>query len=283
MNARDSELRRAVRSFFRSKSATIGLVLFMCVVSIAILARWIAPYEPLDTDFTSILSPPSAVHFFGTDQLGRDVFSRVLHGSAIALEIGGLSIAIALVFGVPLGAIGGFYGPFTAGTIMRVMDALLALPPLLLAMTLVVILGPNLLNTSLALGIVYVPRFARVARAAVLTQSHAQYVEAAFAIGRTRSAVLFRHILPNCLSTLIVQSTVEFPVAIITAASLNFLGVGTSPSTPSWGLMLSRGRQFMSDFPHVIVFPALFLSVTVLSLNLLGDGLRDALDVRGRI
>lgn len=279
---RQGELSRAARSFFRSKAATAGLIVFSIVVLIAAVAPLVAPYDPYETDFSSVLSRPSATHLFGTDQLGRDMFSRVLYGASIALRIGGVSILIALLFGVPLGSIAGFFSGTADNLIMRLMDSLLALPPLLLAMTLVVILGPNLNNTTLALGIVYIPRFARVARAAVISQCQTQYVEAARAIGRGELLILFLHVLPNCISTLIVQSTVEFPVALITAASLNYLGIGTSPSMPSWGLMLSRSRQFMADYPHVILFPALFLSLTVLSMNLIGDGLRDAFDVRGR-
>jgi peptide/nickel transport system permease protein len=257
-----------------------GGVIIAPLLLVALFMPWLSPVDPLAMDFTALLSPPSWSHLLGTDQFGRDILARIVHGARISFKVGIISVGLAVAFGTPLGAVAGYLGGWTDNLIMRIMDAILAFPATLLAIGLVSALGPSTGSAMIAIGVVYIPRFARLMRASVLARREEEYVLAAKALGETDLLLFFRHIFPNSLSPLIVQATVTFAFAIIIEAGLSFLGLGTPPPTPSWGLMLNEARAFMASAPHVAVFPGLAISLAVLGFNLLGDGLRDLLDPR---
>lgn len=271
------------RLFHRLQKNTLivgGGVLIFPLFLVTIFAPFLTRTDPLEMDFTALLSPPSWEHPLGTDQFGRDIFARILYGSRISFEVGIISVGLALIFGMPIGAIAGYVGGWIDNLLMRIMDAILAFPATLLAIGLVSALGPSTGSAMIAIGVVYIPRFARLMRASVLAKREEEYVLAAKALGEGDAFLFFRHIFPNSLSPLIVQSTVTFAFAIIIEAGLSFLGLGTPPPTPSWGLMLNEARAFMTTAPHVAIFPGLAISLAVLGFNLLGDGLRDLLDPR---
>ena len=224
------------------------------------------------------LKPPSAEHLLGTDELGRDIFARLVHGARISLLVGVVAVAIALATGGTLGAIAGYFGGVVDNVIMRVMDVFLSIPILLLAIMIVAALGSSMTNLMIAIGLASMPTFARVVRASVLSVKDQEFVEAARAIGATNGHIILRHILPNCLSPIIVQATLRVATAILSTASLSFIGLGIKPPAPEWGAMLASGRSAIRDAPHVVVIPGLVIMITILALNLLGDGLRDALD-----
>ena len=270
------------RRLVRSPNLVVGAAMLALVVGAAIFAPEIAPYSPIDQAFTDQLRPPSPPHLFGTDEFGRDVFSRVLYGARIALVIGVLADGIALALGVVLGVVSGYFGGRVDAVVMRSVDVLLAFPYLLLAMVVVTILGPSLINAMIAIGIVYTPQFARLVRAAVLATKEQEFVEAAGAVGAGVARVLGRHILPNILSPIIVMATLTVGFTIVETAGLSFLGLGASPPTPEWGSMLATGRSFMLTAPWIATFPGLAILVTVVGFNLMGDGLRDLLDPRLR-
>ncbi len=254
------------------------LVLFLLV---AAGASWIAPQDPLVQDLYGRLSPPSGKNWFGTDDFGRDILSRVIHGARVSLHVGVAAVAIALVVGTAIGLIAGYWGGLLDNVLMRLMDLMLAFPSILLAIVVVAVLGPSLSNAMLAVGIVSIPQYARLVRASVLSIREQDYVTAARALGAGDARIILTAILPNCIAPLIVQSTLGMAGAILDAAGLSFLGLGAQPPTPEWGAMLSSGRDFILSAPWVLTFPGLAILLTVLAFNLLGDGLRDALDPKG--
>jgi ABC-type dipeptide/oligopeptide/nickel transport system permease subunit len=236
--------------------------------------------DPLGMTMSQALEPPTPQHWFGTDQFGRDEWSRVVYGARLSLSVGLASMLLAVAAGVPLGAAAGYTGGAADALVMRCMDAILAFPALLLAIGLVAAWGPGIGSGIIAIGVVYVPVFARVTRGVVLARRHEEYVEAARALGQSDLAILRRHVLPNCFAPVLVQATLGFASAIVIDASLSFLGAGTPPPAPDWGTMLNEARAFMVSAPYVAIFPGLAISLAVLGFNLLGDGLRDVLDPR---
>ena len=270
------------RRLVRSPNLMVGAGILVVVLGSAIFAPQVAPHSPIDQAFTDQLRPPSPQHLFGTDEFGRDVFSRVLYGARIALVIGVLADGIAAALGVSLGVLSGYLGGRVDAVVMRSVDVMLAFPYLLLAMIVVAILGPSLVNAMIAIGIVYTPQFARLVRGAVLAIKEQEFVEAAGAIGAGVVRVLGRHILPNVLSPIIVMATLTVGFTIVETAGLSFLGLGASPPTPEWGAMLATGRSFMLTAPWIATFPGLAILFTVVGFNLMGDGLRDLLDPRLR-
>jgi peptide/nickel transport system permease protein len=267
----------------RSKLVVASGCFLALMVLVAVAAPLVAPYDPIAMEPPVRFQGPSLAHLFGTDEYGRDVLSRLIYGARISLEVGVISVGISLIVGAALGAIAGYYGRAIDMLISRVMDVLFAFPAILLAIALMAMLGSDIRNVMLAIGIVNVPIFMRVARASTLTVRTTQYVEAARASGARDVRLLVQHVLPNIAAPLIVQATLAFAWAIIAEAALSFLGLGTQPPTPSWGIMLSTGRTFMQQNPSDVIFSGAAISLAVLSLNILGDGLRDALDPRMKL
>lgn len=256
----------------------IGGVLSAVVLIGALFAPVIAPYDPLKPNFLVMLSAPTPEHPFGTDPVGRDVLSRILHGARPSVLVGLGTALFAAVFGSALGLLAGFFGGRFDNFVMRTMDVLFAFPAILLALAMISVLGPNLLNVILALGIVYIPRFARLVRGAVLGLMSELYIEASRALGTKGLRILVKHLLPNSLSVIVVQATLTIATAILSEASLSFLGLGVQPPAPSWGTMLSEGKTYMEQHPHLMIFPGAAIMVAVLGFNLLGDGLKDLLE-----
>jgi len=279
---RSSHYAVAFRRLKKNKLAMIGLGIVLTLILVAIFAPWIAPYDPTEPDLTSSLAPPSKEHPFGTDRLGRDVFSRVIYGSRIALVVGVLIVAVQAMIGVPLGLLAGYYGGTIDNVIMRIVDILLSIPSLVLALAIASALGPGLYNVIIAFGVIGWTRFARLVRAEVLSIREKEYIEAAKATGERDVAILIKHILPNVMPTIIVIATLTMPSALILASALSFLGLGAQPPTPDWGAILAEGRVYLRQAPWISTFPGLAIMFTVLGLNFLGDGLRDALDPRLR-
>jgi peptide/nickel transport system permease protein len=270
----------AWRQLCRKRTALAGLGLILLLIMIALLADMLAPYEPTATGVGVPMSPPSAQYPLGTDMLGRDMLSRGIYGTRIALYVGVFALVPAIVVGVPLGVIAGFYGGAVDQVIMRLMDIILAFPIFLLAIVIMVILEPSTLNVVIALGIVRIPIYARIVRGSVLSIKSLPYVEAAKALAVRDVRLLWRHILPNCLAPILVTSTLSVGVSIIAEASLSFLGLGTQPPTPRWGWDLKANLMVLEINPWVCIFPGIAIFLTVLAFNLFGDGLRDALDPR---
>ncbi|MBU2610637.1 MAG: ABC transporter permease [Chloroflexi bacterium] len=282
------------RRLFRRKSAIMGLVILGLLVLVALTAQWIAPYDPYkvligvepvkqrQSPCIHLLGCPEdqPQHIMGIDGNVRDQFSRLLYGARLSLMVGFSTVTFAIIIGTLLGALGGYLGGWVENVIMRVMDVLLAFPSLLLAIAIVTVLGPGLINALLAIGIVSIPAYARVVRASVLSVREMEYVSAARSLGGSTFQILFRHIMPNALTPLIVQGTLGIASAILDAAALSFLGLGAQPPTPEWGSMLGSERNQVFTAPHLVFYPGLAIMLTVLSFNLLGDGLRDALDPR---
>jgi peptide/nickel transport system permease protein len=259
--------------------AWIAIAFLLTAAGAAILAPAIAPHEPTAMDQLQRFTGPSAQHLFGTDEFGRDTLSRLIHGGRISLTVGVSSVAGALLVGIPLGLAAGFLDRFD-NPIMRVMDVILTFPDILLAIAIMAALGPTVRNVMIAIAIINIPIFARITRSLVLSARQLAYVEAARTLGCTDVAIIWRHILPNVLSPIIVQATLSLGFAILTEAALSFLGLGTQPPTPSWGLMLNTARNYMEYSPWIAVFPGLAIFMTVFSFNILGDFLRDVLDPR---
>ncbi|MCU0986886.1 MAG: ABC transporter permease [Acetobacteraceae bacterium] len=264
------------------RGVLIGLLLFGAVVLAALSADWISPHDPVRNNFRYRLGAPNEVFWLGTDRFGRDILSRIIHGTRVSLRIGLMVVAATGVMGAMIGAIAGYFRRLD-GPIMRVMDGLMAFPAILLAVSLAAALGPSEVNAAIALTVAYTPRTARIVRAAVLVVREMEYVEAARALGAGHAHILFRHILPNSLTPLVVQSTYIFALAILAEAVLSFIGVGPPPPTPSLGSVIADGRDYMLEAPWISLFPGLAIAVTVLGLNLLGDGLRDVLDPRMKV
>lgn len=269
---------RFIRRFRRNRKAMIGLTIVVVLVVVAIFAPLLAPYSISETNIPERTQPPSLEHPFGTDSLGRDVLSRVIMGTRISLYVGFAPILIAFIAGTTIGVVAGFYGGRTDEILMRGMDAMMSFPAILLALTVVAVIGPELNNVILALAFVYTPYIARVGRSAALSVSTEPFVEAAVARGERDSYIIFREVLPNCFAPLLVQASINVSFAILLAASLSFLGLGAQPPTPAWGLMINIGRGFIRQAPWILLFPGLALATTVIGFNMLGAGLRDVLD-----
>ena len=274
-----SRRRRFLRLFRRSRLGVTGAILLSAVVFAAVFAPWIAPRDPLTLNPAIRLRPPSATAWFGTDDFGRDVFSRVVYGSRLSLEVGSLVVIFTAALGIIAGIAAGYFRVLD-NVIMRVVDALLAIPPALLAIALMAVLGPRVINVVVALTVAYVPQLTRVVRSQVLTLREAMFTEAAKSAGASEARIAFLHVLPNSLSVVLIQSTLTFADAVLTEAGLSYLGVGEPPGVPSWGNILSDGRNYMIQAPWMTLFPGLAIVTCVLGLNLLGDGLRDVLDPR---
>ncbi|GIP29635.1 diguanylate cyclase [Paenibacillus sp. J23TS9] len=272
--------RDAWRAFRKNKIAMIGLMIIIFFIVIALIAPLIAPFDYKDQQLMDRLKAPSSAHWFGTDDLGRDLFSRVLYGARISLWVGFFSVIGSIAAGTALGIIAGYFGKWADMVISRLFDILLAFPSILLAIAIVAILGPSLQNALYAIAIVNIPTYGRLVRAKVLSLKNEEYITSAKAIGMKNMRILLSHILPNSLTPIIVQGTLGIATAIIEAAALGFLGLGAQPPEPEWGKMLSDSRQFIQKAPWTVVFPGVSIMLTVLGFNLLGDGLRDVLDPR---
>jgi peptide/nickel transport system permease protein len=275
-----SPARRAWRRLLRRRGAMLGLAIVLLFVVMAVFAPWIAPHDPIATSWSAIRKAPSAMYWFGTDELGRDVMSRVVWGARASLMAGLVSVCISMVLGVPIGLLAGYVGGWTDGIISRFTDAMLAVPFLILAIALAAFLGPSLSNAMIAIGVSATPVFIRLTRAQVLAIKVEDFVEAARAVGNPHWRIAVRHVLPNVLPPLIVQSTLAIAAAIIAEASLSFLGLGQQPPAPSWGSMLNTAKNYVDNAPWMAIWPGISIFLLVLSFNLLGDGLRDALDPR---
>ncbi|MCS7216163.1 MAG: ABC transporter permease [Candidatus Bipolaricaulota bacterium] len=269
-----------LRRLARHRLALFGAAVILLFAVCAIFAPYIAPHDPYAFSLAKKLQPPSRLHLLGTDELGRDLLSRIIHGTRVSLLMALISVAIGLAVGVPVGALSGFYGGWFDLLVQRAVDILLAFPGILLAIVVVAILGPGLWNAMLAVGISFIPTYVRVVRGSVLELREKEFVEAARALGTHSLAIIRRHILPNCLAPIIVLSTLQLASAILWASGLGFLGLGAQPPTPEWGTMLGRSQLYIRVAPHVAIFPGLAIALAVLGFNLLGDGLRDALDPR---
>lgn len=270
----------AIRRFFRNRMAVVGLVIIVVLVLVAIFAPLLSPAPPAAQNLRERLQPPSATHWFGTDEYGRSVFSRVVHGARVSLLTGTIPVLVAGVIGTLLGLFAGFYRGWVDNVLMRVMDVLLAFPSILLALAIVGALGPGLTNAVIAVAIVSIPEYARIVRSVVLGTREEEFVQAASAVGVRTPRKMFVHILPSALGPLSVQASLGVGFAILSLAGLSFLGLGIQPPAADWGEMLNRGRQFLPDADWLLLFPGLAISFTVLGFNLLGDGIRDALDPR---
>lgn len=272
--------RNTLKRFLRNRSAVAGVVILLIIVLAAIFADQIAPYPYDKQDLNSILQTPSKEHLFGTDNFGRDLFTRVLYGARISLVVGFVSVGIGSIIGGIIGAISGYYGGKFDDIIMRVMDVLQAIPSMIMAISVAAMLGTGLGNAMIAIGVTLIPRFARVTRSSVLTVKSMEYVEAAHALGAKDARIILTHLIPNSLAPIIVQITLSMALAILQAASLSFIGLGVQPPTPEWGSMLSAARGYITTTWHFALFPGLAIMLSVISINMIGDGLRDVLDPR---
>lgn len=268
---------RWLRLLRRRRIALLGAILVVVNVLVAILAPVIGRWEPQRLDVQARLAPPTPAHWMGTDDVGRDVWSRVIYGTRLSMVVGGAVVLLSFVGGIVFGLLGGYYRPLD-NVLMRIMDGFMAFPGIILAIALMASLGPSVVNVILALGIVYVPRVARIVRGSVLVIRETPYVEAALALGVSDLVVLARHVLPNCLSPVIVQGTFIFAAAVLGEAALSFLGVGVPPQIPSWGNVMAEGRLYLQQAPWLTLFPGAAIMACILGLNLFGDGLRDLLD-----
>ena len=282
MKRRDARSGETWRRLKKNKVAFVSLFILIALAAIALLADVIAPYPYSEQNPANFLQKPSAEHIFGTDQYGRDIFSRVLYGARISLSVGFIAVGVALVSGGLLGAIAGFYGGRVDNIIMRCMDILLSIPSVLLALAIVAAFGTSVINLMIATGISTVPSYARLVRSSILSIKDQEFVEAARAVGTSDAIIITQHILPNCLAPILVQATFGVATAILTVAGLSFVGLGLQPPIPEWGSMLSDARTYIRDYAYMMLPPAVAIALTVVCLNALGDGLRDALDPKLR-
>jgi peptide/nickel transport system permease protein len=269
-----------VRRILRNPVAVVGLVIVLSYLFVAAFAPRIAPFDPNEQDLSKSFAPMSAEHPFGCDEFGRDLLSRIIFGARTSLIIQIFSVCIALVVGVFLGALGGYFGGWLDEGIMRMMDILLAFPGILLALAIVAMLGPDLRNLIIAIGIYSIPQFARITRGSVISVKQNDYVTAARAVGETQASIILRYVLPNAISPIIIQTTLRMATVLLTAAGLGFLGLGVQPPEPEWGTMLSNARMYLRSAPMVAVIPGLSIMLVVLGFNFFGDGLQDALNPR---
>ncbi|MFZ0627252.1 MAG: ABC transporter permease [Acidimicrobiia bacterium] len=277
-----SRLRATIETVLRNRLAVVGLVILAVLILVALLAPLIAPHGINDVDVANRLQGPSADHWFGTDELGRDIFSRVIIASRVSLQVGFIAVGLAMLIGVPTGLIAGFYGGKADSILMRLMDVLFSIPAIVLAIAILAALGPGIVNAMIAIGIVYTPIFARITRGSVLSIRDSVFVRAARSIGARDSRILRTHILPNVIAPIIVQTSLSLAFAILAEAALSYVGLGVQPPAPAWGRMLAEGQGFFRAAPWMAIFPGLAILITVMAFNFVGDGLRDALDPQQR-
>lgn len=273
-----SRARETLETLLANRLAVAGVVVLVVLFVVALLGPRIAPYEINQINISSRLQGPSRAHWFGTDELGRDILSRVIVAARVSLQVGFIAVGFALLVGVPAGLVSGYYRGWIDSVLMRIMDVLFSFPAILLAIAILAVLGPGIGNAMIAIGLVYTPIFARITRGSVLVVSEEVYVRAARSLGARDGRIIFRHILPNVAAPIIVQTTLSLAFAILSEAALSFLGLGVQPPNPAWGRMLSEGRNFFEQAPWMGIFPGLAILLTVMAFNFVGDGLRDALD-----
>jgi peptide/nickel transport system permease protein len=277
---RPSQTSHLIRRFMRNPAAVAGMIVVLLFLFVSVTAQWIAPHDYDLANFAVARQGPSAAHWLGNDEIGRDLLSRLLHGARLSLIIGLISVGIGLAFGVPLGLLSGYFGGIFDLIIMRFIDIMLAFPSILLAILMVAVFGPSLNNAMIAIGIVSIPIYARLVRSSTLAIKGELFIEASRAMGANNWRILLQHVLPNTLAPIVVQSTLQIAVAIQAAAALGFLGLGAPPDVPEWGNMLQKGRTYIVSAPHIVIFPGLAIMFIVLGFNLVGDALRDVLDPR---
>ncbi|MEK4427093.1 nickel transporter permease [Solibacillus sp. FSL K6-1523] len=275
---RSEAFKTFMKRLLKNKAAVIGGLVILFIILVGIIGPFLLKTDPNAQDILNKLQPPSKEHWFGTDNFGRDIFTRVVFGTKLTLKVGFLSVLIGGIIGIVLGIVSGYYGGIIDTLIMRVMDVLLAFPGILLALAIVSVLGGSLTNVIIAVGIFSVPAFARIVRGSTLQVKKLEYIDAVRALGASDGRIIFKHILPNILSPIIVQATMRIATAILTASGLAFLGLGAQPPASEWGAMLSDGRAYMHNASHMVMFPGMMIVIVVLAFNIFGDGLRDALD-----
>ena len=275
---KQGELQRVIKQLKKNKIAMLGLYILIVEIILAAFAPYISKYGYAEMDLTACFATPSFKHFFGCDDMGRDIFSRVLYGGRYSISIGIIAVLIAVAVGICIGAVAGYFGGQVDNIFMRLLDVVQAIPGMLLMIVISAVLGPGFMNTIIALSVSTIPGMARMLRAQMMKERDSEYIEAARSINCSQFSIIFQHLLPNCISPLIVQATMGVAQTITLAAGLSFIGLGVQPPLPEWGAMLSAARSYIRQSPHLVIFPGLAIAVTVLALNLLGDGLRDALD-----
>ena len=273
-----SQLSLVLRQLKKNRAAMIGLVIVIVEILLAIFAPLIMPYGYSDADYTALHQPPTAAHLLGTDDMGRDILSRLLYGARYSLSMGLLSMIISTFFGICIGSIAGYFGGRTDNIIMRILDIIQSIPMMVLTIAVAAVLGTGFTETIIALAVSCIPAPARMIRASMLNVRNLEYIEASQSINCSKWRIIVSHMIPNSISPLIVSSTMGIGSVIIAGASLSFIGLGVQPPLPEWGAMLSGGRAWIQQYPHIVIFPGLAIMITVLALNMLGDGLRDALD-----
>jgi peptide/nickel transport system permease protein len=277
---KQSKLKDFLSILIVNKAAMVGAIIILFYILIGLFAPLLAPYDPYKILLEDKLLPPSGEHWMGTDDKGRDILSRILYGSRLSMGVGFAAVAFGAFFGIIFGLVAGYYGKWVDSIIMRMMDVMLAFPGILLALAIISALGPGLMNVTIAVGAFSVPLFARIVRGSTLEVKRLEYIDAIRSLGANDFVIIFKHILPNILSPIIVQGTLRLATAILSAAGLSFLGLGAQPPSPEWGTMLSNGRDFLFSAPYIAIFPGLAISILVLGFNIFGDGLRDAFDPR---
>ncbi|SMC64699.1 ABC transporter permease [Papillibacter cinnamivorans] len=278
----ESQIREMWDALKSNKGALVGLGIILFLIFVAVFGHWLMPYDPNLSDMGASFLPPGPEHWFGTDQLGRDIFSRIIYGTHISLTVGLSAVAISLTAGIILGAVAGYRGGKTDTVIMRFMDMMLAIPSILLAIAFMAALGKGLDKAVIAIGLVSIPEYARIVRGCILSVKENDYVQAARVVGNRDGRIIFKHIMPNILSSIVVRATLGISTAVLDTSALGFLGLGVQPPYAEWGDMLGRARGFIFSAPYTLIFPGIAITITVLAFNLLGDGLRDALDPKSR-
>lgn len=277
-----SSWRDLIKTLFKNKAAVVGLVIILILVLVAVFGKLLMPHDPYIGELSQSLKPPSEAYILGTDEQGRDILSRIIDGTKVSLRVGVTAVAIALTAGIIIGAVAGYYGGATDMILMRFMDIMLAFPSLLLAIAFMSALGKGIDKAIIAISIVTIPEYARIVRGSVLSVKENDYIQAAKVIGNHDAAIIFKHVLPNIMSPIVVRATLGISTAILETSALGFLGLGIQPPLAEWGSMLGAGRGYFYNAPHIVLFPGLAITITVLAFNLLGDGLRDALDPKLR-